>query len=233
MDGLGASAGRIELTETERDSIRIDELCIAAPEGSVTLDEAHVELKPGERTLIVAEHGAARALMLRALLGIWPWGRGRIARPSRPAMMFLPASAYVPPGTLRAALAYPHSLGDYDETAVTRALTAAGLDHLRPSLDATERWEGRLTEDEKHQLAFARVVLQRPRWLVMDGALDKLEPALRRRIEALLAADPDTGVVNIGTDSSEVGFITRRLRLVTDPDGMTFRPAEECVIPAA
>jgi vitamin B12/bleomycin/antimicrobial peptide transport system ATP-binding/permease protein len=231
MDGLGAAAGRIDLTETERDSIRIDDLCIAAPEGSVTLDEAHVELKPGERTLIAGEHGATRAVMLRALLGIWPWGCGRIARPPQPAMMFLPASAYVPPGTLRAALAYPHAVGDYDETAVTRALTAAGLDHLRPSLDTTERWEGRLTEDERQKLAFARVLLQRPRWLVIDGALDKLEPALRRRIEALLAADPDTGVVNIGADSSEDGFITRRLRLVTDPDGVTFRPAEECVIP--
>jgi len=233
MDGLGASAGRIDLKETQRDSIRIDDLCIAAPEGSVLLDEAHVELKPGERTLIVAEHGSTRAVMLRALLGLWPWGRGQIARPPRPSMMFLPASAYVPPGTLRAALVYPHSAGDYDETAMTSALTAAGLDHLRPFLDTTERWEGRLTEDEKQSLAFARVLLQRPRWLVMDGALDRLEPALRRRIEALLAGDPDTGVVHIGPDRSPDGFITRRLRLVTDPDGATFRPAEECVIPAA
>ena len=148
-------------------------------------------------------------------------------------MMFLPASAYVPPGTLRAALVYPHSTGNYDETAVTGALRAAGLDHLSPFLDTNEHWEGRLTDDEKQNLAFARVLLQRPRWLVMDGALGKLEPALRRRIEALLADDPDTGVVNIGPDNPQDGFITRRLRLVTDPSGAAFRPAEECMIPAA
>jgi putative ATP-binding cassette transporter len=59
-----------------------------------------------------------------------------------------------------------------------------------------------LNEDEKQSLAFARVLLQRPRWLVMDGALDKLEPALRRRIEALLAGEPNTALVNIGPDSS-------------------------------
>jgi ABC-type uncharacterized transport system fused permease/ATPase subunit len=146
----------------------------------VSLNEAHVELKPGERTLIEGEHGVTRAVMLRALLVIWPWGRGLI-----------------------------------------------------PLLDATERWEWRLTEDEKQNLAFARVLLQRPRWLVIDGALDKLEPALRRRIEAFLAGDPDTGLVNIGADSSQDGFITRRLRLVTDPPGATFRPAEHCLIPAA
>lgn len=233
MDGLGESAGRIDLKETEHDSIRIDDLCIAGPEGSVMLSEPHVELRPGERTLIVGEHGVTRALLLRALLGIWPWGRGQIARPPRQSMMFLPAYAYVPPGTLRAALAHPQSAVNYDEAAITSALTAVGLDHLRPFLDTSERWDRRLNEDEKQNLAFARVLLQRPRWLVMDGALDRLEPALRRRIEALLAGELATGLVNIGADTSQDGFITRRLRLVTDPQGAAFRPAEHCLIPAA
>jgi putative ATP-binding cassette transporter len=232
MDLLGESAGRIELKEAGRDSIRIDDLCIAGPEGSVTLDEAHVELRPGERTLIVGEQGVTRAVMLRALLGIWPWGRGQITRPSRQSMIFLPASAYVPPGTLRAALAYPHSPGDYDEAAIGTALTAAGLDHLRPFLDTTQPSERRLSEDEQRNLAFARVLLQRPRWLVMDGALDKLESGLRRRIEALLA-ELGTGVVNIGPDSAQDGFATRRLRLLTDPHGATFRPADHFMASAA
>jgi len=233
MDNLGEAASRIDVKETESDTIRIDDLCIAGPEGSVSLDEAHVELKPGERTLIVGEHGATRALVLRALLGIWPWGHGQIRRPARQSMMVLPASAYVSPGTLRAGLVYPHSVSDYDEAAITAALTAVGLEHLRPFLDTTDRWDTRLNEDEKQSLAFARVLLQRPRWLVMDGALDKLEPALRRRIEALLAGEPNTGLVNIGPDSSQEGFITRRLRLVTNPHGATFRPADYCLIPAA
>jgi vitamin B12/bleomycin/antimicrobial peptide transport system ATP-binding/permease protein len=147
--------------------------------------------------------------------------------------MFLPAYAYVPPGTLRAVLAHPHSAADYDEAAITSALTVVGLDHLRPFLDTSERWDRRLNEDEKQNLAFARVLLQRPRWLVIDGALDRLEPALRRRIEALLASELATGLVNIGPDTAQDGFITRRLRLVTDPQGAAFRPAEHCLIPAA
>jgi putative ATP-binding cassette transporter len=233
MDNVGESTGRIELTESAQDSIRIDELCIAGPKGSVTLDEAHVELKPGERTHIVGEHGATRAALLRALCGIWPWGSGQIAGPPRQSMMFLPATAYVPPGTLRAALAHPHPAGNYDEAAIASALTAAGLAHLLPSLDAAERWESRLNEDEKQNLGFARVLLQRPRWLVMDGALDRLEPALRQRIEALLTGELGTGLVSIGPDSPRDGLITRRLRLVTDPHGATFRVADHGLIPAA
>ena len=115
MDSLGAPGNHIDLEETQSDSIRIDDLCIAGPDSSLRLSEGHVELKPGERTLIVAERGASRALLQQAIIGIWPWGRGRITRPSRQSMMFLPKSAYVPPGALRGALAYPHSVGDYDE----------------------------------------------------------------------------------------------------------------------
>ena len=233
MDDLGQSASRIDLEETPQDSIHIDDLCIAGPEGSVRLSEAHVQLKPGERTLIVGEQASTRAFLLRALTGIWSWGSGRITCPPRQSIMYLPARAYVPPGTLRAVLAYPHSVSDYDEAAITSALSAVGLEHLRPLLDATERWDRRLQEDEKQSLAFARVLLQRPPWLVVNGAFDKLAPASRERIETLLASELATGLVNIGPDSSHNAFFTRKLCLILDPHGPTFRPADHCVISAA
>ena len=233
MDSLGASAQHIDLQETQSDSIRIDDLCIAGPDSSLKLSEAHVELKPGEHTLIVGERGPARALLLRAMIGIWPWGRGQITRPPRQSMMFLPKSPYVPPGTLRAALTYPHSSGNYDEAAVTSALTAVGLEHLLPFLDTTDRWDRRLNEDEKQSLAFGRVLLQRPQWLVVNGAFDELDPASRPQIEALFGASlADVGVVNIGEDGADEGFFTRKLHLVADPHGPTFRPADHCAIPA-
>jgi len=233
MDDLGQSASRIDREETPQNSIHIDDLCIAGPDGSVRLSEAHVQLKPGERTLIVGEQASTRAFLFRALTGIWLWGSGRITCPPRQSIMYLPARAYVPPGTLRAVLAYPHSVSDYDEAAITSALSAVGLEHLRPLLDATERWDRRLQEDEKQSLAFARVLLQRPPWLVVNGAFDKLAPASRERIETLLAGELATGLVNIGPDSSHHAFFTRKLCLILDPRGPTFRPADHCVISAA
>ena len=232
MDGLGQSAQRIDLEEGPADSIRIDDLCIAGLDGSVRLNEAHVELKRGERMLIVGDQGATRAQLLRAMIGLWPWGRGRVALPSRQSMIFLPAKAYVPPGTLRAALAYPHSTTKYDEAAFTDAVTAVGLEHLQPLLDTSDRWDVRLNGEEKQSLAVARVFLQQPQWLVMDGVLDKLDSALRGRLEALVTGLA-AGVVNISPEDSHDGFFTRKLRLVTDLHGPTFRPADHCVIPAS
>lgn len=233
MDELGESAERIDLEEAPGDSIRIDDLCIAAPDSSLHLSEKHVELKTGERTLIAGEHGATRALLLRALIGIWPWGRGRIVRPPRESMMFLPERAYMPPGTLRDALAYPHSADAYDEAAITGALAAVGLTHLRPALDVTDRWDRRLNEDEKQTLAFARVLLQRPKWLVVNGTFEQLDASTRSEVEALFAGPlASIGLIRIGQDSANP-FFTRKLRLMTDQHGPTFSPADHCVIPAA
>jgi vitamin B12/bleomycin/antimicrobial peptide transport system ATP-binding/permease protein len=233
MDTVGESANRIELRDTHDGALRIDDLCVASPQGAVRLSESRVELRPGERALIVAEHAGTEAVLLHALIGIWPWGAGRITRPPRQSMTFLPARAYVPPGTLRAALAYPHPATDYDEAAIKRALAAVGLESLTGALDTSDRWDRRLSEGEKHSLAFARVLLQRPQWLVISGALDELDPLSRRRIEALFADQLPAGVVNIGQDYSPGEFFGRKLHAVTDPRGPSFTPAEHARVLSA
>jgi hypothetical protein len=52
-------------------------------------------------------------------------------------------------------------------------------------------------------------------------------------MEALLAEHTAAGVVNIGQDSAQHGFFTRKLRLVMDPHGPTFRPSDDPVILSA
>ena len=226
MDSLGDTASRIDLRESDKPTIRIEDLHVAAPEGAIQLSEAHLELSPGERVLIYGERGAERTLFFRAMIGLWPWGAGRITRPARQAMMFLPARAYVPPGTLRAALCYPCSTGDFGQAATARALAEVGLERLQPLLDTPERWDRRLNDDQKQSLAIARVILQRPQWLVLNGVFDSLDALSRHRFEALLGGElAALGVIDIGKERDHGRFFTRRVRLVTDPQGPTFSPS--------
>jgi putative ATP-binding cassette transporter len=225
MDTMGQSASRIDLKETDGDVIRIDELHVAAPAGAVKLSQEHVELKPGERLLVVGDRGSGRTLFFQAIVGIWPWGHGRITRPPRGTVLFLPARAYVPPGSLRSALAYPHSVNVFDDQAIGAAFSAVGLTQLAAQLDTVERWDRRLNEDDKQCLAFARVLLHHPHWLVMDGVLEGLDPASRRTIEGLLqGALRNVGLISIGEDDDHGLDFSQTLQLVTDPDGVTFQP---------
>ena len=226
MDSLGESTSRIDLEETGSPTIRLDDLQVAAPAGAINLSERHVDLAPGERVLISGERGEERTLLFRAMIGLWPWGSGRIARPPRESMMFLPERAYVPPGTLRTALCYPCATHEFDDAAAVRALTAVGLERLQPLLDTTERWDQRLNDDEKQLLAIARVILQRPQWVVLNEALEILDPASRRRTEALFSGDlARVGLINIGRETDKE-FFMRRVQLHTDPQGPTFSPGD-------
>ncbi|HME83571.1 MAG TPA: ABC transporter ATP-binding protein/permease [Roseiarcus sp.] len=232
MDELGETASRIDFAEAEGPSIRIDDLHVASPSGCVTLNEAHANLDPGERVLITGDNGEQKALAFRAIGGLWPWGSGRITGPARQFMMFMPARAYVPPGALREAVAYPHSANAYEGAAIAKALVDVGLERLVPLLDTVERWDRQLTDDEKQRLAFARVVLQKPLWVVVNDALDVLDPPSRMRIRALFAREKaDVGIINIGQDVPDSGVYDRKLQLVTDPLGQTFRPDREHGIP--
>jgi vitamin B12/bleomycin/antimicrobial peptide transport system ATP-binding/permease protein len=227
MDKLGESEKQIELIEWEGDSIVIDDLKIAAPSGCVMLSEVHVKLKPGEHVLVTGEEAHER-LLFRAIAGLWPWGHGRITRPPHHAIIFVPTPGYAPPGTLRESLAYPHPTETFDSARILEAFSIVGLEHLEPRLDEEERWDRLLSDKEKQSLALARVILQRPRWVVLNRALDALDPAFRRRLQAVLARDlADVGVLDVGPAANDGGFYDRTLNLATDPHGPTFKPAVE------
>jgi len=228
MDDLGQAASRIKFAEADGPSIKIDDLRVATPAGCVMLSEPHADISANERVLIASENGGVKALLFRAISGLWPWGSGRITHPARSSIMFMPVQAYIPPGTLRDAVAYPHPTQAFDHPTIVNALAGVGLEHLEPHLDSVNRWDRDLTDDEKQRLAFARVVLQRPSWVVVNDALDVLDPKSRERIRALFENElADIGMINIGHDQPETGFYPRKLRLVIDPGGQKFEPERE------
>ena len=225
MDRLGQSAGRFTLTEGEGQGIRIADLCIAGPTGAVRLDAAALELKRGDRVLVSGGHGEGKTLFFRALIGLWPWGAGSITRPPRARIMFLPAKAYLPTGTLRACVTYPQPETAFEDADIAAALSDVGLQRLVPQLGKFHRWERHLSENEKHCLAFARAILQRPDWVVIDDALNFVERTARHRIEDIFMTRlTDVGVINIGHDGGQPAVYTRRVMLTLDAAGPTFSP---------
>jgi vitamin B12/bleomycin/antimicrobial peptide transport system ATP-binding/permease protein len=225
LDKLGEGQSRIELDGRHEDSILFDDLWIATPAGRIALSEPHLEVKPGEHVLIVGEQDAERALF-QAIGGLWPWGGGRIQRPHRQSIVFMPTPGYVPPGSLRESLAYPHPAETYDDAHIREALGAVGLERFAPMLDDDERWDRRLSDNDKQCLAVARVLVQKPRWVVLNRALAALDSEVAQLLAAIFADQlADVCVIYIGPLPEGHGKFPRVINLVVDPQGPRFKPS--------
>jgi vitamin B12/bleomycin/antimicrobial peptide transport system ATP-binding/permease protein len=151
-------------------------------------------------------------------------GRGDASVAAREEMTFMPQRPYMPFGTLRAAVCYPAEPGRFDEAAVVAALERVDLGDLVPSLDHTERWDRQLPLDEQQRLAFARLLLHAPRWVVADDALSALSDSHRRRVLSFCDRELiGVTLIRLGRDSVLDGFWSRTLHTLERPGGPKLR----------
>jgi putative ATP-binding cassette transporter len=225
IEKVGEGQSEIALDGQHEESIVIDDLWIATPEGRLTLSERHLEVKPGDHVLVTGDRNAERALF-QAIAGLWPWGGGRVARPHRQSMVFMATPGYVPPGTLREALAYPHPPQTFDDARIREAFAVVGLEHLAPMLDENERWDRRLSDNDKQCFAVARILLQKPHWVVLNRALAALDADVARRVATAFGEHlAEVGVIYIGPLPNGHGHFPRIVNLVLDPQGPRFKPS--------
>ena len=103
------SVGRcIEIRRSPAPGLRVDDLDIDLPGGAPLLRGLSFAVLPGHSLLIVGPAGAGKTTLLRAIAGIWPYGKGRIEIPDTGREVIMPEEPYLPVGTLRQALTYPH-----------------------------------------------------------------------------------------------------------------------------
>jgi putative ATP-binding cassette transporter len=67
-------------------------------------------------------------------------------------------------------------------------------------------------------VAFARVLLHRPPWLLIDEVLDSLDEDDLKRVTDIFAKDlQKTAIIHIGRARTQDGLFSRLLHLVKDP----------------
>jgi putative ATP-binding cassette transporter len=194
----------------------IDGLEIVSSANADRLKEEHVQIKSGERVLILGAPGTGKTQLFRALAGLWPWGHGRIARPAGAQIFYLPrGTPYMPRGTLREVLAYPLKADNFPDAAFKRSLFRLGLERLAPLLDATHRWDRELSQDEQLSLAVARILLQAPPWVLVDGTFGQLDnDVIEVLIDIFNNELEQTAVIHIGGAGQAHALFTRTLHLV-------------------
>jgi putative ATP-binding cassette transporter len=218
---------------SEDDRLLLRELGVARPDGVMLVADAEVEIGRPERVLIRGQSGSGKSTIMRAVAGVWPWGRGAIHLPTG-KITFMPQKPYFPLGTLRDALHYPKAPEGVTDDLLKEMLHKVGLDHLRDRLDETERWDHILSGGEQQRVAFARTLIHKPDWIFMDEATSALDEAGQENVMTLLIEElPETSVVSIGHRPGLEVFHTRELTLVQGEGGATLEALEAIKGPRA
>ncbi|MCR0984312.1 ABC transporter ATP-binding protein/permease [Roseomonas populi] len=220
QDGDQPTIVRVEEKTGEEERVVFRDVQVAFANGSVVIAEASAEIRAGERVLVKGESGTGKSTLFRAFAGIWPWGSGEIRMPPREATMFMPQRPYLPLGTLRGALSYPGPPEKVSNKAAVAALERVGLSHLEDRLDSDERWDQVLSLGEQQRLAFARLLLQKPRWIFMDEATAALDEDNQDAMMQLVLDElPKSALISIGHRPGLDAFHERTLHLQRGPEG--------------
>lgn len=199
--------------------IAVEDLTLMTPDRlhRVLFEDLSFTLEEGERMLIVGPSGTGKSSALRALAGLWTFGRGSITRPPLRSMFFLPQKPYCTLGSLREQLVYPTPIADSDasDEELMDALVLVNLEKLPTRVggfDELRDWSTMLSLGEQQRLAFARLIVGRPALAILDECSSALDIDSEERLYSHLQSI-GIGYISVGHRPSLIKYHDFILRL--------------------
>ncbi len=215
LDDLEQELVRVDphriVREKSIDSVlRFQDLCIARLDNIVCVSALNADIRAGERVLITGNTFTGSKLF-KAITGLWPWGSGRIELPDDEPMFFMPPRPYLPTGTLRAAICYP-SAEAFSQATLEQALALTGLTELIEQLDQVDCWDKILPREQQQRLGLVRLLLQRPKWILLQESFDSLDPDGEIEMYRLICQElPDAALLTVTNQPTAKAFHQRQI----------------------
>ncbi|MCU1698383.1 MAG: multidrug transporter ATP-binding protein [Mycobacterium sp.] len=224
LDGLvvanreGRALPQLTTTPCRDGTVELDDVEVRTPDGKQLIKPLDMRLEVGDTLVVTGPSGSGKTTLLRSLAELWPFTSGTLTRPCGPnETMFLSQLPYVPLGDLRAVVTYPGEEGTIDDHALRDMLEKVALPHLVVRLDEVLDWAKVLSPGEQQRIAFARILLTKPKAVFLDEATSALDEGLEFMLYQLVRAElPDTILVSVSHRTTVEQHHTHELELLGD-----------------
>ncbi|MEM6715458.1 MAG: ABC transporter ATP-binding protein/permease [Cyanobacteria bacterium P01_C01_bin.147] len=204
-----------EIVRQSSSTLAVENLTVFTPDGHHHLcEQVSFTVPSGASLLVNGPSGVGKSSLMKTLAGLWTQGHGTLATP--PDTLFLPQQPYLTLGSLRQQLLYPHGDDAAAAELLVQVLEQVELPQLAQlPLDTQADWSQRLSLGEQQRLSFARLLVQRPAYAILDEATSAVTETQEQHLYQQLVAAQIT-VVSVGHRLSLRPYHTQVLTLSTD-----------------
>lgn len=208
----------LETVDSPDGSLELRRVEVRTPDGSQLVDPLDLRLEPGDSMVVTGRSGTGKTTLLRSLAQMWPYTSGTVQRPADGHQtMFLSQMPYVPLGDLRTVVSYPAAAGEISDEELQQVLAKVALPHLTNRLNEEEDWAKVLSPGEQQRVAFARILLTRPKVALLDEATSALDEGLEFVVYDLVRTElPETVLVSVSHRPAVDRYHEQHLELLGD-----------------
>ncbi|KAF4076249.1 hypothetical protein AMELA_G00212260 [Ameiurus melas] len=158
--------------------IRFEHVPLLTPNGDVLIRDLSFEVLSGANVLVCGPNGCGKSSLFRVLGELWPLFGGRLTKPHRGKLFYIPQRPYMTLGTLRDQVIYPDTHKDQIRKGISDQVLKDYLDKVQLShilereresgWESEQDWMDVLSGGEKQRMAMARLFYHKPQFAILD-----------------------------------------------------------------
>ncbi|XP_070562869.1 ATP-binding cassette sub-family D member 3-like [Ptychodera flava] len=156
--------------------IKFEHVPLVTPNGDVLIKDMNFEVESGKNVLVCGPNGCGKSSLFRVLGELWPLFGGKMTKPEKAKLFYIPQRPYMTLGTFRDQIIYPHTKFDMVREGGTDEQLLEYLDKVQLAYllereggwESVQDWMDVLSGGEKQRIAMPVYSTTKPQFAILD-----------------------------------------------------------------